>query len=224
MAKSSLFISTNCRPSIRASLQSILQLRIIQPNARHLGLPLFFHRNKSLAFEDLKLKILNRLSAWKAKLLSQAARTTLIKTVANAMRSYSMSLFLFPKALCQSIDSSLRKFWWGFPQDKRHNISLLSWNRICTPIAAGGLSLRLMECQNLSLLAKIGWKLLTNQDLLWVKSLSAKYLHNTNFLSSPILTMSSWLWKGILKCRNVVTKGACWSISSGSSINIWDSP
>jgi hypothetical protein len=97
MAKSSMFLSTNCSSSTLATIQSILNLRKIPSNAKHLGLPLFFHRNKSLTFEDLKLKILSNLSSWKSKLLSQTARTTLIKSVANAMPSYSMSLFLFPK-------------------------------------------------------------------------------------------------------------------------------
>jgi hypothetical protein len=77
-ARSSLFLSKNCNPSASAAIQSILQLRVIPSNAKHLGLPLFFHRNKSLAFEDHKTKIINGLSGWKAKLLSQAALTTLI--------------------------------------------------------------------------------------------------------------------------------------------------
>jgi hypothetical protein len=125
MAKSSIFLSKNCSHSTSTAIQSILNLRKILANAKHLGLPLFFHKNKSLAFEELKLKILSNLSGWKSKLLSQAARSTLIKTVANAMPSYSMSLFLFPKSLCKVIDSSLKKFWWGFPQDKSHNLFLL---------------------------------------------------------------------------------------------------
>jgi hypothetical protein len=125
MEKSSMFLSKNCSPSTSAAIRSILNLRNIPAKAKHLGLPLFFHRNKSLAFEDLKLKILSNLAGWKSKLLSQAARSTLIKTVANAMPSYSMSLFLFPKPLCKVIDSAIRKFWWGFPQEKQH--SLFCW-------------------------------------------------------------------------------------------------
>jgi hypothetical protein len=94
--------------------------------------------------------------------------------------------FYSPSLFCKVIDSSLRKFWWGFPQDKRHNLFLLGWNIICSPIDVGGLGLKNMECQNLALLSKIGWKLLTNQDLLWVKALSTKYLQSYSFLASPV--------------------------------------
>jgi hypothetical protein len=50
-----------------------------------------------------------------------------------------MSLFLLPKSFCVEINYILRKFWWGFPQEKKHNLSLLSWGSICQPKALGGL-------------------------------------------------------------------------------------
>ncbi|GLT54185.1 hypothetical protein SLA2020_274050 [Shorea laevis] len=124
--KSSLCLSKNCTAALLGTIQEILHLRPIPPTARHLGLPLFFHRNKNLAFEELKLKIFARLSGWKSKLLSQAARTTLIKTVANSLPCYSMSLFLLPKSFCQDIDSWLRKFWWGVPLDKKRSLNLMA--------------------------------------------------------------------------------------------------
>jgi hypothetical protein len=35
---------------------------------------------------------------------------------------------------------------------------------------------------------------------------------------------SSWIWKGLLKNREVIDNSACWSISDGANIHIWDSP
>jgi hypothetical protein len=222
--KSSLILSQNCNPSTSNSIHSILKLRPIPPTAKHLGLPLFFHRNKNLAFEDLKQKILNKISGWKSKLLSQAARTSLIKSVASSIPSYSMSLFLLPKTFSHKIDSAFRKFWWGFPPDKSHNLTLLGWNKICTPKAAGGLGIRNMEGQNLSLLSKLGWKILNDQNLLWVKALNAKYLHKRSFLNVTASPANSWLWKGILKSRLIIQRGACWAVSSGHQVSIWNDP
>ncbi|GLT52905.1 hypothetical protein SLA2020_262140 [Shorea laevis] len=135
-----------------------------------------------------------------------------------------MSLFLLPKAFCLNIEAMLRKFWWGCPLEKNHNLMLLSWKKICSPKSCGGLGIRPLESQNRSLLAKLAWNILSNKNLLWVSSLKSKYLQKFDLLNSPLPSSASWLWKGILKCRDLVEKGAWWSIASGTSIDIWNSP
>jgi hypothetical protein len=60
-----------------------------------------------------------------------------------------------------------------------------------------------MEFLNNSLLAR--WKMVSNAHLLWVDVLRAKYLTNdASFLSAPNNPLSSWLWKCLLKNREVV--------------------
>jgi hypothetical protein len=177
-------------------LNSILKLKPIPTNTKHLGLPIFFLKNKNLASTN-------------AKLLSQAARTTLIQTVANSILSYAMSLFYLPKSFCHNIDSILKKNWWDFPQDKSHNLSLFSWDKIYSPKAVGGLSLRSLEYQNISLLSKLGWNMLHDRGLFWVEVLVSKYLRNEQFFNSKPSPTDSWLWKGILKCMPFVQKGDC---------------
>jgi hypothetical protein len=189
-----------------------------------LGLPLFIDRKKADSFIDLKKQILAKVTGWKTRILSQAARTTLIKSVANAIPSYTMSPFPLPKHFCYDIDMMLQKFWWGFPQDK-HNLSLLSWENICKPKALGGLGICSIEFLNNSLLARLGWKLLYEESLLWVEALSGKYLSNgISFLVVDVKPQSSWTWKGLLKNRKLLLKGACWSISKGDFIDVWKSP
>jgi hypothetical protein len=146
-------------------------LDLLHSQAKYLGIPFLMHRSKKDSFIELKDKIVARISGWKAKLLSQAIRTTLIKYVVNAIPTYLMSLFLFPKSLYASINSSIRKFWWGYPQEKNHSLSLLAWDNICKPKSLGGLGIRTMEAINNSLLARIGWKMTSNQPHLWVDSL-----------------------------------------------------
>ena len=82
-----------------------------------------------------------------------------------------------------------------------------------------------MEFLNNSLLARLGWKMMTNQPLLWVDALRGKYLGlGTSFLTISTKPLSSWLWKCLLKNREIVKKGACLSISNGVHMDIWDSP
>ena len=224
-SKSAIFYSKNCKPSIKTAINDILKLPLIPAHAKYLGIPLFLDGKKRDSFIDLKERILAKVTGWKARLLSQAAKTTLIKSVANAIPSYLMSIFLLPKSLCLEINSILRKFWWGFPQDKKHNLSFLSWEKICQPKALGGLGICSMEFINSSLLARLGWKMLSNEPLLWVEALRGKYLkHGISFLDAPSNPSLSWIWKGLIKNRKVVEKGACWSISDGTDIHIWNSP
>ncbi|GLT70458.1 hypothetical protein SLA2020_425380 [Shorea laevis] len=82
-----------------------------------------------------------------------------------------------------------------------------------------------METINNSLLARLGWKMTINAPLLWVDALRAKYLRNgTSFLNVSLNPLASWLWKGLLKNKSVIQKGACLSISCGINVDIWKSP
>jgi hypothetical protein len=73
----------------------------------------------------------------------------------------------------------------AIPQEKNHSLSLLAWDNICKPKSLGGLGIRTMEATNNSLLARIGWKMTSNQPHLWVDSLRGKYLKNgVSFLAA----------------------------------------
>jgi hypothetical protein len=110
------------------------------------------------------------MEGWRAKNLSQASGLVLIKVVAAAMPSYAMSTFLLPKSLCRKLDQMFKNFWWGFPPRKVRNLSLKSWNSLCSLKSSGGLGLRKMEEVNLALISKLGWKLLTHSDSMWPTS------------------------------------------------------
>jgi hypothetical protein len=70
--------------------------------------------------------VLGKIEGWRAKTLSQAGRTVLIKATASSIPSYTMSTFLLPKSFCTALDKSFKDFWWGFPEGKSRNLSLKS--------------------------------------------------------------------------------------------------
>lgn len=106
-----------------------------------------------------------------------------------------MSSFLLPKLVCKNIDSSLRKFWWGYKKDNSRNLSLHSWNKICTPKAQGGMSLKPVEVEemNLALLSKIGWMMTSHSQRPWVKCLQVEYFRNSEFMQVERTSSSSWI-------------------------------
>ncbi|XP_059428504.1 uncharacterized protein LOC132162261 [Corylus avellana] len=80
-----------------------------------------------------------------------------------------------------------------------------------------------MKDVNLALIAKLGWKIFSNFDSLWVRQLSAKYIKYGNFFSSPIAPSASWLWKGIQKSKPLLLSGACLQVAKTSSLPMWTS-
>ena len=52
----------------------------------------------------------NKVSGWKEKILTHVGKEILIKSVAQAVHSYTMSCFLLPKKLCEELASVIRKF------------------------------------------------------------------------------------------------------------------
>ena len=71
----------------------------------------------------------------------------------------------------------------------------------------GGYSFRDLHKFNLALLAKFGWRLMTNLDTLWAKVMKGLYFPNENFLTAKIGYEASWGWQSILVGREVPCKG-----------------
>lgn len=95
---------------------------------------------------------------------------------------------------------------------------------MCRPKDLGGLGFRKMEMVNNLFMVKWAWKVLTDSPSLWVGLVKAKYLRGRNFSSLEAKAQDSWVWKAILKGRNLVTKGACLTVGVNSCIDIWTEP
>lgn len=89
----------------------MLGTRIMMDNDRYLGLPMATRKSKVNTFKDLQEKITKRVMGWKEKF--KAAHEILIKTVAQAIPTYSLSLFKLLEYICDNINSLLEKYWWG---------------------------------------------------------------------------------------------------------------
>ena len=93
---------------------------------KYLGLPMASRKSKVNTFKELQEKITKRVMGWKEKFISKASYEILIRTVAQAIPTYSMSLFKIPKAICDNINSILSKYWWGQTKDER-KIDWINW-------------------------------------------------------------------------------------------------
>ena len=68
-------------------------------------------RSKVNTFKDLQKKVSKRVMGWKEKNISKAGREVLSKTVAQAIPTYSMSIFKILRAVCDRMNSVLANYW-----------------------------------------------------------------------------------------------------------------
>jgi len=80
-----------------------------------------------------------------------------------------------------------------------------------------------MKDINLSLIAKLGWKLLVDHDSLWVSIFKAKYIKYGNLLTCP-LRSGSFIRNGIKAIVPLLAFGACYLPSMLSQLSVWTSP
>ena len=62
-------------------------------HSKYLGLPSIIGKSKTQVFAKVKDRVAKKLAGWKGKLLSIGGREILIKAVAQAVPTYTMSCF-----------------------------------------------------------------------------------------------------------------------------------
>ena len=111
--KTNIFFSSNTPPGDQIAIQQLLGVPAICQYEKYLGLPVLVGRAKKQNFIYLKERVWKKLQGWKEKILSQAGREVLIKSVIHAIPTYTMSCFKLPKGLVKELEVLIRKFWWG---------------------------------------------------------------------------------------------------------------
>jgi hypothetical protein len=80
------------------------------------------------AFKGIKDKVWYCIHNWKVKFLSQAGKEILLKSMAQAIPTYCMSVFKLPRAQCKEINGMMQKFWWG-RKENQSKIDWMSWEQ-----------------------------------------------------------------------------------------------
>ena len=111
--KSSMFFSSGANQSQMEEIKSIFRLNVVSKHEKYLGLPSMVGRSKIRFFNDIKLKVLNKLSNWQSKRFSCGGKEVLIKAVMQAVPAYEMSVFKIPQTLCEDIERAIVRIWWG---------------------------------------------------------------------------------------------------------------
>ncbi|XP_019181672.1 PREDICTED: uncharacterized protein LOC109176732 [Ipomoea nil] len=191
---------------------------------RYLGLPSALGRSKTESFRYVEEKVQERIGSWQNKLLSRAGKEVLLKSIAQAMPIFTMSMFLLPLRVCDTIEKLFNRFWWGGGGTGTRGIHWLRWSKLCEAKSRGGLGFKRLHEFNMALLAKQGWRILTNPESLVSRLLKEKYFPRGGFMEANLGGNPSYIWRSILSGQKVLKLGIARRIGDGLDTRIWDWP
>lgn len=219
-AKLAVFFSANCSDVVKDEVHQRLGITNEALGEKYLRLPTTLGRSTKEAFEHIPNKIRSLMGGWSENKLSCAGREILIKSVVQAVPTYSMSCFQLSVATYKKIMSYISNFCWGSVVDSR-KIHWHKWEDLTRCKLKGGLGFRDLQKFNIAMLGKQGRQLLSNPDSLCARVLKGKYYLNGRFLSAK-KKHSSHTWRELLVGRKVLVLGLIRRIGDGTSTNIWE--
>ncbi|KAA3468760.1 reverse transcriptase [Gossypium australe] len=93
-----------------------------------------------------------------------------------------------------------------------------NWASLSLPKTCRGIGFRDLSKFNIALLAKQGWRLVTNRDSLLGRIYKSKYYPHTSFWNATLGNNLSYAWKSIYPARKVLEDGIGWRAGSRSQI------
>ncbi|XP_010463243.1 PREDICTED: uncharacterized protein LOC104743910 [Camelina sativa] len=188
---------------------------------RYLGLPLLPKRMSSADYIPLLEMIKSKIGSWTARVLSFAGRLQLICSVISSITNFWISAFRLPKACIKEIDQLCSAFLWSGPSLNAKKTKV-AWSEVCLPKREGGLGLRSIEEANKVSVLKLIWRLLSAKDSLWVNWVK-RYLIRSGSIwtEKPNPTLGSWIWKKLLKYRDLAQQFHRVEAHNGEHTSFW---
>ncbi|GAA0155015.1 hypothetical protein LIER_12842 [Lithospermum erythrorhizon] len=167
-------------------------------------------QTKKEVFRFIQAKVEGRIKGWKGK-LSQAGKEVMIKSVTSAIPNFIMNCFKLPSGIIDDLNSTMAHFLWANGEGEK-GIHWKTWDKLCEDEGRGGLGFKDLECMNLALLAKQGWRVATQEASLLFKLLKGRYFRRSSFLHAKLGANPSYGWRNLLKGRKVLAKGVRWRV------------
>ncbi|GAU30587.1 hypothetical protein TSUD_392780 [Trifolium subterraneum] len=171
-------------------------VRHVMGTGTYLGMPSMVGRSKKATFSYIKDRIWRKINSWRSRSLSRAGKEVMIKSVLQAIPSYVMSIYIFPDAI----------------------------ERLTCAKEEGGLGFRDFKSFNMALVAKQGWKIMTNPESLVAKIFKARYFPHSSFLEANLGSNPSYVWRSLWKSCNVLKLGCRWIVGDGRKIKVMKDP
>ena len=152
------------------ALTEILGCKVGTLPMSYLNMPLGVLHSSPSIWSSILEKIERKLAEWKKLYLSKGGRLTLLKSTLFSPPTYVLSLFTIPTYVANRIEKLHRDFLWG--DSKTH---LVGWDKVCRPIANGGLGIRKLTTFNKVLLGKWLWRFGKEENRLWRRVVTSNF-------------------------------------------------
>ena len=183
------------------TIKNILDVHVEAFSERYLGLPTAVGKITSGTFDHIGERSRSKMQGWSERLFVCAGRETLLKSIIQAIPTFSMSVFLLTKKVCKTLTSCMAKYWWSSSLDRR-SMHWMSWEALAQPKIRGGMGFRDLELFNIALLGKHGWRLMTEPNSLCARVLKGRYSPNCDFMQATVPCFSSAMWRAIIAGRD----------------------
>ncbi|KAL2225077.1 UNVERIFIED_CONTAM: hypothetical protein Sindi_3129700, partial [Sesamum indicum] len=111
----------------------------------------------TIARGTIRYGIRDMLQGWAMTNLSHGGRLALIRSVLQAMPLHLLQVIHPPKSVLITIERIFNGFFWGSYNGRRH-IHWCSWDKICRPVAEGGLGIRSLAEYVRAFSMKLWWR------------------------------------------------------------------
>ncbi|KAH1032211.1 hypothetical protein J1N35_044385 [Gossypium stocksii] len=171
----------------------ILGVRISNNPENYLGLLTMVGHRKKHTFVDIKECFVKLINNWSVHFLSAMGDEVFLKSILQAIPIYAMRYFKLPILFCRELENIMCKFWWRNSKTNK-GIYWCKWSDMCIPKAKGGLGFKELSKFNLALLAKQGWKIITQPNSLFTRVMKARYFLIEEFMSAGLGSYPSYTW------------------------------
>ncbi|KAJ9567733.1 hypothetical protein OSB04_003699 [Centaurea solstitialis] len=168
-------------------LANLLNCKVGSLPMNYLGLPIGVRMNKAEFWGPVINKFLNKLSSWKASLLSFGGRLTLCKSA--------------PVKILKKLETIRSKFFWGM-KDSEKKITWIAWTKVIAPKDSGGLGIGSLKAQNLALLSKWWWRFWSENQSLWKMVIQSFHGTDGGLFNSRKAGKFPGVWRNILKIQD----------------------
>jgi hypothetical protein len=156
-----------CNPEETALIMEQLGCPLANLPITYLGIPLTIRRPTAAQLQPIVDNIAGRLPVWKAGLMNKAGRLAMVKSVLCAIPIQQLLVYAPPKKSLKMIEKIKRGFLWAGRAAANGGHCHVNWNRVCRPIAYGGLGVQDIERAGLSLRLRWLWLSYTDDNRAW---------------------------------------------------------